>query len=114
MANVKSDLVSSPDVSIRFNRTLREVVQRDYMPEIQRLQQRLERLEARATYTVEREESQHHFDEIPTDNKYHGFLDRLDTLRDETNRHVQEMGAQLQAVLQQDPKVGNYWLLCYC
>ncbi|XP_067931467.1 titin homolog [Watersipora subatra] len=92
-------LNSLPDMSGRFNRTLREVVQRDYMPEIKRLHQRINRLEDRPAYQIDVTDSRRGCQ----DSKVFDMLQKLDALRDETDRRVREMNDQLHSVLEQGP-----------
>lgn len=100
---------SAPDMRGRFTHTLREVMQRDYMPQIKRLHQRIDKLEGRPTSLVGYYSSPSHAD--ASDTRLDEVLRRISSLRDDTNKHIQEINNQLRFLLEQGPEVGVCILL---
>lgn len=89
----------------RFNHTLREVVQQDYMPQIGQLQHRLEKLEGKLSHAGSYQST---YVTDANNSRLNELLERMSSLRHETNNRVQEMNNQLHAILEQNLEVSEY------
>lgn len=85
----------------RFNSTLREIISSDYMAEIQKLQRRMDKLELKVSYSIERD-SQPIIQYIGglDDERLDRILHRMDSMKDEINRKIRDMDDELYTVLE--------------
>lgn len=101
--------LSNTDTTGRFNRTLREVVYKDYMTEIRRLQRRLEKMEVRmASLTISVSDLSF---QPSSDDKLDKLIRRMDNLKAEVNRHLTAIDADLHSIMDRGPAVRSLSIL---
>lgn len=115
---LRSQTISPDNLrSTRFNSTLREIISSDYMIEIKKLQRRIDKLELKLSYSLDR-------DSTPViqyiggldDDRIDRILQRMDSMKTEINRKLRDMDEELYTVLEHgvgvsriSPVYGRYY-----
>lgn len=104
---VDSQSTSNEDATGRFNTTLREIMYGDYMSEIKKLQRRLDKVELKISYSVDRD-SQPIVQYIGglEDDRLDRILHRMDGMKDDLNKRLKDMDDELYTVLEHGVGVG--------